>query len=138
MFATENSLYCQSYTFHWDAVPAGTLQSLNISKTSTTIYVGCTETLIATPVPANADGSVTWSTSSAAIATVNASGVVTAISNGTATITATSTVNTNISVSCTVYVESVVCYTKISNVADLKIWFYLYIRFCRIRRCCNV
>lgn len=120
MFATENSLYCQSYTFHWDAVPAGTLQSLNISKTSTTIYVGCTETLIATPVPANADGSVTWSTSSAAIATVNASGVVTAISNGTATITATSTVNTNISVSCTVYVESVVCYTKISNVADLK------------------
>ncbi len=120
MFATENSLYCQSYTFHWDAVPAGTLQSLNISKTSTTIYVGCTETLIATPVPANADGSVTWSTSSSAIATVNASGVVTAISNGTATITATSTVNTNISVSCTVYVESVVCYTKISNVADLK------------------
>lgn len=120
MLATENSLYCQSYTFHWDAVPAGTLQSLNISKTSTTIYVGCTETLIATPVPANADGSVTWSTSSAAIATVNASGVVTAISNGTATITATSTVNTNISVSCTVYVESVVCYTKISNVADLK------------------
>ncbi len=120
IFATENSLYCQSYTFHWDAVPAGTLQSLNISKTSTTIYVGCTETLIATPVPANADGSVTWSTSSAAIATVNASGVVTAISNGTATITATSTVNTNISVSCTVYVESVVCYTKISNVADLK------------------
>ncbi len=120
MFATENSLYCQSYTFHWDAVPAGTLQSLNISKTSTTIYVGCTETLIATPVPANADGSVTWSTSSAAIATVNASGVVTAISNGTATITATSTVNTNISVSCTVSVESVVCYTKISNVADLK------------------
>jgi hypothetical protein len=120
IFATENSLYCQSYTFHWDAVPAGTLQSLNISKTSTTIYVGCTETLIATPVPANADGSVTWSTSSAAIATVNASGVVTAISNGTATITATSTVNTNISVSCTVYVEGVVCYTKISNVADLK------------------
>jgi len=120
MFATENSLYCQSYTFHWDAVSAGTLQSLNISKTSTTIYVGCTETLIATPVPANADGSVTWSTSSAAIATVNASGVVTAISNGTATITATSTVNTNISVSCTVYVEGVVCYTKISNVADLK------------------
>ncbi|HCY06725.1 MAG TPA: hypothetical protein DHS57_05540, partial [Erysipelotrichaceae bacterium] len=120
IFATENSLYCQSYTFHWDAVPAGTLQSLNISKTSTTIYVGCTETLIATPVPANADGSVTWSTSSSAIATVNASGVVTAISNGTATITATSIVNTNISVSCTVYVESVVCYTKISNVADLK------------------
>jgi hypothetical protein len=120
IFATENSLYCQSYTFHWDAVPAGTLQSLNISKTSTTIYVGCTETLIATPVPANADGSVTWSTSSAAIATVNASGVVTAISNGTATITATSIVNTNISVSCTVYVEGVVCYTKISNVADLK------------------
>ena len=120
IFATENSLYCQSYTFHWDAVPAGTLQSLNISKTSTTIYVGCTETLIATPVPANADGSVTWSTSSSAIATVNASGVVTAISNGTATITATSIVNTNISVSCTVYVEGVVCYTKISNVADLK------------------
>jgi|BioPla2DNA2_1021312.scaffolds.fasta_scaffold23569_1 hypothetical protein len=120
MFATTNSLYCQSYTFHWDSVPTGTLQSLNISKPTVTIYTGLTDTLIATPVPANADGSVTWSTNSPSIATVNASGVVTAISPGTAIITATSTVNTNIKVTSTVTVNDVVEYTKITSTASLK------------------
>ena len=62
---------------------------VNLSPTSTTLYVGNTATLTATVTPDNAtDKNVTWSTSNADVATV-ANGVVTAVGAGTATITAT-------------------------------------------------
>ena len=52
--------------------------------------MGNTETLIATVAPSNAvNKNVTWRSSDGAVAIVSASGVVTAISQGTASITVT-------------------------------------------------
>jgi trimeric autotransporter adhesin len=70
------------------------LQSITISPSSPTVAVGGTAQLTATGV--NDDGStstltnVTWSSSSASVATVSTTGLVTGVSNGTTTITATS------------------------------------------------
>jgi hypothetical protein len=65
--------------------------AVSLNKWETTLYeVGTTETLIATITPENAmNPAVTWSTSDAAVATVN-NGVVTAVGPGSATITVTS------------------------------------------------
>ena len=61
---------------------------ITLNKTSTTIVVGNSETLTATVLPANATNkSVTWSSGNTGVATVNSSGVVTAVSAGTAIIT---------------------------------------------------
>lgn len=68
------------------AVP---VTGVTLNKTSTSLYVGDTETLTATVAPDNATNkNVTWSTSDANVATVE-NGVVTAVSAGTATITVT-------------------------------------------------
>jgi uncharacterized protein YjdB len=61
---------------------------VTLDKTSLTLTEGETETLKATVAPDNAtDKSITWSSSNASVATVDASGKVTAVSAGTATIT---------------------------------------------------
>lgn len=61
-----------------------------LNKAATTIIIGKTETLIATVNPTNATNkNVTWSSNNTAIATVNATGIVTAVSAGTARITVT-------------------------------------------------
>lgn len=63
--------------------------SVNLNKTSTEITIGGTETLTATVNPDNATNkNVAWSTSNAAVATVD-NGVVSALSVGTANITVT-------------------------------------------------
>ena len=56
--------------------------------------------------PVNANDNILWTTANAAIATVDASGLVTAINPGTTVITATSARNSNISASCTVTVTA--------------------------------
>ena len=62
---------------------------VTLNKTSTSLYVGDTETLTATVQPGNASNqTVTWSTSDASVATVE-NGVVRATGRGTATITVT-------------------------------------------------
>jgi len=62
---------------------------INLNKNSLSLHVNGTETLIATVLPANATNrNVNWSSSNPAVATVNASGLVTAVSTGTAVITA--------------------------------------------------
>ena len=64
------------------------VRGVSLNKTSTTLYIGGKETLIAIVIPSNADKSVTWTTSNANVATVT-DGVVTGVNPGTATITVT-------------------------------------------------
>ncbi|MFS4493436.1 Ig-like domain-containing protein [Maribacter sp. 2308TA10-17] len=62
---------------------------VSVSPTSFSLNVGGTRNLSATVSPNNAsDKSITWSSNRSAVATVNSSGRVTAVSAGTATITA--------------------------------------------------
>lgn len=64
--------------------------SVSLSLTSASLSVGGTQQLTPTILPANATNkSVTYSSGNTAVATVNASGLVTAVANGSATITVT-------------------------------------------------
>lgn len=72
------------------SVGSVTVQSISVSKSSTSINVGETETITATISPNNATNqTVTWTSSNTAVATVSG-GTITAVSAGSATITATS------------------------------------------------
>ncbi|MDR2810839.1 MAG: Ig-like domain-containing protein [Tannerellaceae bacterium] len=65
---------------------------VSLDKTSAELETGATLTLTAAVTPANAnDKTVSWTSSADAVATVNASGLVTALSAGTATITVKTT-----------------------------------------------
>ncbi|TDO82844.1 putative secreted protein (Por secretion system target) [Flavobacterium chryseum] len=64
--------------------------SVSLNPTSASLAVGATQQLTPTVLPSNATNkAVSYSSNNTAVATVNASGLVTAISNGTATITVT-------------------------------------------------
>ncbi len=77
---------------------------ITLNKTTLSFIVGGSETLSATVTPENAtDKSVTWTSTDTAVATVSASGEVTAISVGEATITAQAGEK---SASCTVAVKA--------------------------------
>ena len=81
------------------------VESVSLDKTSLELTEGDTGTLIATVEPNNATNkNVTWSTSNASIATVDANGLVTAVSAGTATITVT-TEDGSFTAKCTVTVR---------------------------------
>ena len=69
----------------------GTIPSVTLNKSTTSIVALATEILTATTVPDGA--TVTWTTSDKDVATVTSGGVVTGVSAGTATITATITVD---------------------------------------------
>ena len=78
--------------------------SVSLDKASLELTEGETAQLTATVLPDNATNkNVTWSTSNASIATVDANGLVTAVSAGTATITVTTEDGTK-TASCTVTV----------------------------------
>ena len=63
---------------------------VKLNKTATSLLVGGNETLVATILPENATNKkVTWKSSNAAVATVDATGKVTAVKAGEATITVT-------------------------------------------------
>jgi uncharacterized protein YjdB len=71
-------------------LPAVKVTRIDLSATSTSAAVGVPVQLTFTAVPTNAtDNSVAWSSSDAAVATVDATGKVTGVSAGTAIITAT-------------------------------------------------
>ena len=77
---------------------------ITLDKTTATLTVGDNLTLTATVAPANAtDKTVTWTSSDAAVATVDATGKVTAVKAGTATITANAGEKT---ATCTVTVNA--------------------------------
>jgi O-glycosyl hydrolase len=75
-------------TFNWSTGPAVAVTGVSVSPATATVGVNSSTQLMATVAPANATNqNVTWSSSNAAVATVNSSGVVTGIAAGTATIT---------------------------------------------------
>ena len=79
--------------------------SVTLSRSSMALQVGETETLTATVAPDNAtDKTITWSSSDTAIATVDASGKVTAVAVGTVTVTAKAG---NMSAACAVTVNPI-------------------------------
>ena len=79
------------------------VESVTLDKSSLELTEGETATLTATVKPDNAsDKTVTWSSSKTSVATVDASGKVTAVAEGTATITAQAGDKT---ASCTVTVK---------------------------------
>ena len=81
------------------------VSGVTLDKTTLSIEVGGTSTLIATVSPDNAaDKSVAWSSDKTDIATVK-DGVVTAVAAGTATITVTSVADATKKATCTVTVE---------------------------------
>ena len=87
---TEQGNYTVTYQTGTFTITEGVIAvtSISLNKTSTTLTVGDTDTLIATVLPADAtDKTVTWTSDNTAVATV-ANGVVTAKSAGTAKITA--------------------------------------------------
>ena len=89
--------------------------ALSINKTSTTLNKGATETLTVTRTPSSVSyPTLSWSSSNTSVATVNASGVITAVGNGTATITVTTTDGTNISKTCSVTVRTPVTGVTVS------------------------
>ena len=72
--------------------PAGdvSVTGVTLNKTTLKLGKGASETLTATIAPTNATNKkVTWTSSDPAVATVDASGKVTGVANGTATITVT-------------------------------------------------
>ena len=86
--------------------PSVAVASVTLSKSSTSIVAGNSETLTATVNPSDAtDKSLNWTSSNTAVATVSG-GVVTAISAGMATITATSVSNPDKKATCAVAVTA--------------------------------
>ena len=99
-------------TINWSPINT---TALSINKTSTTLNKGATETLTVTRTPSSVSyPTLSWSSSNTSVATVNASGVVTAVGNGTATITVTTTDGTNISKTCSVTVRTPVTGVTVS------------------------
>ncbi|MBR5638344.1 MAG: C10 family peptidase [Muribaculaceae bacterium] len=79
--------------------------SVTLDEHEMTLNVGEEFTLTPTVLPDTADyKTVNWASSNPSVASVNANGLVTALSEGTATITATTTDGSNLSDSCVVTV----------------------------------
>lgn len=91
--------------------------SVSLNKTTSSLIVGETDTLLATVNPSDATNkSVTWKSSNDSILTVDANGTVTAINAGTAIITVT-TVDGSKTASCTFTVNPI----KIVSIDDITV-----------------
>ena len=85
----------------------GMVTGITFDNPSLSLKAGETKTLSVTVAPSDATTqSVTWSSSNPSVATVSASGVVTAVGSGTALITVTSTDGGGVKASCSVTVPT--------------------------------
>lgn len=99
----------------------GVISSITLNKSTDSLSVGQSDTLVATVTPDNAaNKTVKWTSSDPTIVSVDENGKITAHEKGTATITATTTDGSNLSASCTVMVTALVTPT-IGNRATLTI-----------------
>lgn len=83
------------------------ITSISLSPANTVLSIGGETTLTATIAPANAKRDLTWTSSNPSVATVDSTGKVTALANGTTTITCASTKDGTIKSSATITVKSV-------------------------------
>lgn len=97
MWVVEGSTKTKSFT-----VTVNGPTSISLNTTSVSLSIGETEQLTATVYPSTASQSVTWSSSNENVATVNSSGLITAVAKGGATITAKSSVDNTIRATCDV------------------------------------
>lgn len=116
-FATK--IYCydgKSYNPRLQAVAAkydtyttggADIESISLSPATTTLSVGQEILLNATIAPANAKRNLTWTSSNPNVATIDNTGKVTAVANGTTTITCQSTDNPSIKCTAQITVKSV-------------------------------
>lgn len=89
--------------------------SITLNTVQLTMEYGTKEQLTATVAPDDADNpGLTWTSDNEEVATVDGSGLVTAVSEGTATITATANDGSDVSASCVVTV------TFIDGIADIE------------------
>ncbi len=113
ILANANGLTLQTRTATFVKEPI-VVTSVSLDKTELALLVGETELLTATVLPEKANNkNVTWTTSDAAVATVE-NGLVTAIGNGEATITVT-TVDGGFVDSCTVTVTTPVASVELNK-----------------------
>ncbi|MDE6200277.1 MAG: Ig domain-containing protein [Clostridiales bacterium] len=92
-----------SYVYNGEATDKAPkpVTGITLNKPTLTLEEGATEQLTATVAPSNADNpAVTWSSSDEAVATVSATGLVTAVAAGTATITVTSVADSTKKATC--------------------------------------
>ena len=83
------------------------VESVSLDITSLGLIIGETQTLVATVLPDDATNkTISWSTSDASVATVNSSGLVSAVAEGSATITVT-TADGDFTATCDVVVDPV-------------------------------
>ncbi|MFB9328003.1 Ig-like domain-containing protein [Paenibacillus aurantiacus] len=81
--------WVQLYDFHVYGAFVATATAISLDKSFATIEKDSTLQLTPAITPLNATASVSWTSDKASVATVNSSGLVTAVGVGTATITAT-------------------------------------------------
>jgi len=88
--------------------PTPAVTGISVSPQSATLSVGGTAQLsaVVTVNDPSVATTVTWASSNAAVATVNATGLVTAVARGSATITATSTANASFRAGAQITVEA--------------------------------
>ena len=112
----ENGNINASFNIRVDAI---SVTSVTLNKTSTTLSVGDTETLVATINPSDATNkNVTWTSDNTSVATVS-NGVVSAVAAGSATITVKS-VDGNKTATCDVTVNKAAAVTHTITYTDLK------------------
>ena len=94
--------------------------SITLNRTSAEMATQSTLRLSASVLPADADQSVTWTSSDESVATVSSSGTVTAHRYGTVTITARSVSNPSLSASCRIQ-------TRFYDVNDPSKYYYSHV-----------
>ena len=99
MFATDEAEHAMTdVNFELTVIKLAT--SIALNKPEATLEAGSQEQLTATVLPSDAAQSVTWTSSDPSVASVDKSGLVTAVAVGNATITASTTDGTDLKATC--------------------------------------